>query len=36
METDEPVLRVRDLMQRDVISVTPETPILDVYRLFIE
>lgn len=36
METDEPVLRVRDLMQRDVISVTPETPILDIYRLFIE
>jgi CBS domain-containing protein len=29
-------MRARDLMQRDVIVVTTETPILDVYRLFIE
>ncbi len=36
METDEPILRARDLMQRDVISVRPETPILDVHRLFVE
>jgi len=36
METDEPILRARDLMQRDVISVSPDTPILDVYRLFVE
>lgn len=25
-----------DLMQRDIITVTPETPILDVHRLFVE
>lgn len=31
-----PHLRARDLMQRDVIVVTPETPILDVHRLFVE
>jgi CBS domain-containing protein len=36
METDEPILRARDLMQRDIISVRPETPILDVHRLFVE
>jgi CBS domain-containing protein len=29
-------MRASDLMQRDVIVVTPETPILDVYRLFVE
>jgi CBS domain-containing protein len=28
--------RARDLMQRDVITVAPETPILDVHRLFVE
>ena len=28
--------RARDLMQRDIITVTPETPILDVHRLFVE
>jgi CBS domain-containing protein len=26
----------RDVMERDVITVTPETPILDVHRLFVE
>src|ERR1044071_9436351 len=26
----------RDLMQRDIITVTPETPILDVHGLFVE
>jgi CBS domain-containing protein len=28
--------RARDLMERDVITVSPETPILDVHRLFVE
>jgi CBS domain-containing protein len=28
--------RACDLMQRDVITVSPETPILDVHRLFVE
>src|SRR3569833_3442436 len=36
METDEPILRARDLMVRDIISVTPDTTILDVHRLFVE
>lgn len=36
METDEPIVRARDLMQRDLITVTPETRILDVHRLFVE
>jgi len=36
METDEPILRARDLMERDIISVTPDTTILDVHRLFVE
>jgi CBS domain-containing protein len=26
----------RDLMQQDVITVSPEMPILDVYRMFVE
>ncbi len=29
-------LTARDLMQRDVVSVTPDTPLLDVHRLFVE
>jgi CBS domain-containing protein len=29
-------LRARALMKRDVITVSPETPILDVHRLFVE
>jgi CBS domain-containing protein len=29
-------LRARDLMERDIITVSPETPILDVHRLFVE
>jgi CBS domain-containing protein len=28
--------RARDLMQRDIITIDPETPILDVHRLFVE
>jgi len=36
MEPDAPILRARDLMQRDIITVSPELPILDVYRLFVE
>jgi len=36
MESDKPLLRARDLMERDVITVTPETRILDVHRLFVE
>jgi CBS domain-containing protein len=29
-------LRARDLMQADVISVNPETPLLELHRLFVE
>jgi CBS domain-containing protein len=36
VESEHPVLRARDIMQRDIISVTPETRILDVHRLFVE
>lgn len=36
MESDEPIIRARDLMERDVITVTPETRLLDVHRLFVE
>lgn len=36
MESDEPVVRARDLMERDVITVSPETRLLDVHRLFVE
>jgi len=36
MESDEPLLRARDFMERDVITVSPETSILDVHRLFVE
>ena len=36
MESDEPILRARDLMERDVITVAPETRLLDVHRLFVE
>jgi CBS domain-containing protein len=28
--------RASDVMQRNVITVSPETPILDVYRMFVE
>lgn len=36
MESDEPIIHARDLMERDVITVTPETRLLDVHRLFVE
>ena len=36
MEPHQPLLHARDLMERDVITVTPETRILDVHRLFVE
>jgi len=36
MESDELIIRARDLMERDVITVTPETRLLDVHRLFVE
>jgi CBS domain-containing protein len=36
MDSDEPIVRARDLMARDVISVTPETRILDIHRLFVD
>lgn len=36
MEADEPIVRARDLMERAVITVTPETRLLDVHRLFVE
>jgi CBS domain-containing protein len=36
MTTDERPLRASDLMQREVITVSPSTPILDVHRLFVE
>lgn len=29
-------LRASDLMERDIITVSPETPILDIHRLFVE
>jgi len=29
-------LRACDLMERDIITVSPETPILDIHRLFVE
>lgn len=29
-------IKVRELMQRDVIVVSPETPLVDVHRLFVE
>jgi CBS domain-containing protein len=31
-----PIVRAADVMERDVISVTPDTRILDVHRLFVE
>lgn len=30
------ILRAADLMERDVITVTPETRVLGIHRLFIE
>lgn len=36
MESAEPIVRARDLMERDVITVTPDTRLLDVHRLFVE
>lgn len=36
MESDEPLVRARDLMERDIITITPDTRILDVHRLFVE
>jgi len=36
MESDEPIVRARDLMERDIITVTPETRLLDVHRLFVQ
>ena len=32
----QPIIRARDLMERDIITVTPETPLLDCHRLFVE
>lgn len=32
----EPLLHARDVMARDLITVTPETPVLDIHRLFVE
>jgi CBS domain-containing protein len=29
-------LRARDFMQTDLITVTPETPLLDIHRMFVE
>ena len=29
-------LRARDLMETDLITVSPETPVVDVHRLFVE
>ena len=29
-------MKARDVMERDVISVGPETPVLDLHRLFVE
>lgn len=31
-----PIVRASDLMKRDVITVSPETRILDIHRLFVE
>jgi CBS domain-containing protein len=36
MSTKAHTIRARDIMERDLITVTPETPILDVHRLFVE
>lgn len=36
MESDEPVVRARDLMGGRLISVTPDTPLAEVHRLFTE
>jgi CBS domain-containing protein len=36
MLTDPPILRARDFMQRDFISVAPHTPILTVHSLFVD
>lgn len=33
---DKPVLRAWDVMEQDVITVSPETRVLDLYRLFVE
>lgn len=30
------LLHARDVMARDLITVTPETPVLDIHRLFVE
>jgi len=36
MTAQETTLRARDLMERDLITVSPETRILDIHRLFTE
>jgi CBS domain-containing protein len=36
VSTMDTTLRARDLMERDIITVSPETPILDIHRLFVE
>jgi len=36
MKASTQLLTARDLMQRDILTVSPETPILDVHRLFLE
>jgi CBS domain-containing protein len=33
---NKPIIRASDLMERDVITITPETRILDIHRLFVE
>lgn len=33
---DSPVVCARDVMEREVITVAPDTPLLDVHRLFVE
>jgi predicted transcriptional regulator len=34
--TTSSALRARDVMEKDVITIAPETPLLDVHRLFVE
>jgi CBS domain-containing protein len=36
MRANQSLACAADLMERDIISVTPDTPILDVHRLFVE
>jgi CBS domain-containing protein len=36
MESDEPIIRARDIMVRDIITVTPDTRVLDIHSLFVD